>query len=67
MSDVVSMQFEKQLIELLKNDTNLSQTTKDNLKKLESKSNPYQQQLLVRWNNTKFDDLKQYVQTGGVK
>ena len=54
MSDVVSMQFEKQLIELLKNDTNLSQTTKDNLKKLESKSNPYQQELLVRWNNTKF-------------
>lgn len=54
MSDVVSMQFEKQLIELLKNDTNLSQTTKDNLKKLESKSNPYQQELLIRWNNAKF-------------
>ena len=54
MSDVASMQFEKQLIELLKNDTNLSQTTKDNLKKLESKSNPYQSELLLRWNNAKF-------------
>ena len=51
-SSLTNGQFEKQLIKTLTRDVNLSNDTKQNLEKLQTKSNPYQAELLDRWQDS---------------
>ena len=53
-SSLTNGQFEKQLIKTLTRDVNLSNDTKQNLEKLQTKSNPYQAELLDRWGRVTF-------------
>ena len=53
-SSLTNGQFEKQLIKTLTRDVNLSNDTKQNLERLQVKSNPYQAELLDRWSRVTF-------------
>ena len=53
-SSLTNGQFEKQLIKTLTRDVNLSNDTKQNLERLQVKSNPYQAELLDRWGKVTF-------------
>ena len=54
MAGFNSSQFEKQLLQALAAEASLSNDTKQVLKKLETKNNPYQDELIKRWREVTF-------------